>query len=243
MDHITFGNKRITYTIKRGNRKKTLAINVTPASQVIVLAPGHLSREKIRTFVEKKARWIMAKQEHFKRLAVLFPEREFVSGEQILLLGRRYRLKIVEEENSRLPKLSGRRIFVSVDRNLDSNKRKEIIKDVLKKWYIVRASKIVKQRVNRYCKLMDLFPKEVIIKDQKKRWASCSKDGTLRFNWRISMAPISIVDYIVVHELCHLKIKNHSSDFWKLVSITLPDYQKRRDWLKNNIGIFRLASK
>jgi len=90
---------------------------------------------------------------------------------------------------------------------------------------------------------MDLFPKEIIIKDQKKRWASCSKDGTLRFNWRISMAPISIVDYIVVHELCHLKVKSHSSDFWKLVSITLPDYQKRRDWLKNNIGIFRFTSK
>jgi len=93
MDHITFGNRRITYTIKRGNRKKTLAINVTSASQIIVLAPGHLSREKIRTFVEKKARWIMAKQEHFKRLAVLFPEREFVSGEQILLTGPKVPIK------------------------------------------------------------------------------------------------------------------------------------------------------
>jgi len=192
MDHIIFGNRQIKYTVKRGNRKKTLAINVTPSSQVIVLAPGHLRREEIKAFVEKKARWILAKQEHFKRLAVLFPEREFVSGEQILLLGRRYRLKIMEEGNSNVPNLSGRRISVFVDRNLDSNKR------------------------------------------------SCSKDGTLRFNWRISMAPISIVDYIVVHELCHLKIKNHSTDFWKLVSIALPDYQKRRDWLKNNIGIFRL---
>jgi predicted metal-dependent hydrolase len=131
MDHITFGNSRITYTIKRGNRKKTLAINVTPASQVIVLAPGHLRRKEIKTFVEKKARWILAKQEHFEKLVMLFPEREFVSGEQILLLGRRYRLKIVEEENSSVPKLSGRRISVSVDRNLDSNKRKEIIRDVL----------------------------------------------------------------------------------------------------------------
>ena len=122
MDHITFGNRQIKYTIKRGNRKKTLAINVTPSSQVIVLAPGHLRREEIKPFVEKKARWILAKQEHFKRLAVLFPEREFVSGEQILLLGRRYRLKIVEEENSGVLKLIGRRICVSIEKNLDSNK-------------------------------------------------------------------------------------------------------------------------
>ena len=146
----------------------------------------------------------------------------------------------MEEENSSGLRLSGRRIIVSVNRNLDSNNRKEIIKDVMQKWYIAKATKIVKQRINRYCKILDLFPKEIIIKDQKKRWASCSKDGALRFNWRISIAPISIVDYVVVHELCHLEIKDHSSDFWKLVSIALPDYQKRRDWLKNNTGIFRL---
>ena len=240
MDYIIFGTRRIKYIIKRGNRKKTLAINVTPASQVIVFAPGHLSREEIKIFVKKKAQWILAKQEHFRTLAMLFPEKEFASGEQVLLLGRKYRLKIVEEENSSGLRLSGRRIIVSVDRNLDSNKRKEIIKDVMKKWYIAKATKIVKQRVNRYCKILDLFPREIIIKDQKKRWASCSKDGALRFNWWIAIAPISVVDYVVVHELCHLEIKDHSSDFWKLVSITLPDYQKRRDWLKNNTGIFRL---
>jgi len=240
MDYINFGTKRIDYTIKRGNRKKTLAINVTLASQVIVLAPNNFSREKIKTIVKKKALWILEKQEHFKRLAMLFPEKELVSGEQILLLGRKYRLKIKEENYLSIPKLSGRRLFIYVHSNLAPEDRKEIIKDTLIKWYFEKSSKIIKQRVNRYSKLLNLFPKKVIIKDQKKRWASCSKDGTLRFNWRISMAPVSIIDYIVVHELCHLKIKNHSSDFWKLLSIAMPDYQNRRNWLKNNTTIFRL---
>lgn len=240
MDYINFGTKRIDYTIKRGNRKKTLAINVTLASQVIVLAPNNFSREKIKTIVKKKALWILEKQEHFKRLAMLFPEKELVSGEQILLLGRKYRLKIKEENYLSIPKLSGRRLFIYVHSNLAPEDRKEIIKDTLIKWYFEKSSKIIKQRVNRYSKLLNMFPKKVIIKDQKKRWASCSKDGTLRFNWRISMAPVSIIDYIVVHELCHLKIKNHSSDFWKLLSIAMPDYQNRRNWLKNNTTIFRL---
>jgi len=240
MDYINFGTKRIDYTVKRGNRKKTLAINVTLASQVIVLAPNNFSREKIKTIVKKKALWILEKQEHFKRLAMLFPEKELVSGEQILLLGRKYRLKIKEENYLSIPKLSGRRLFIYVHSNLAPEDRKEIIKDTLIKWYFEKSSKIIKQRVNRYSKLLNMFPKKVIIKDQKKRWASCSKDGTLRFNWRISMAPVSIIDYIVVHELCHLKIKNHSSDFWKLLSIAMPDYQNRRNWLKNNTTIFRL---
>ena len=239
MDYINFGTKRIDYTIKRGNRKKTLAINVTLASQVIVLAPNDLSREKIETIVKKKSLWILGKQEHFKRLIMLFPEKELVSGEQILLLGRKYRLKIKEKNFSSALKLSGRKIFISVARNLDSNKRKEKIRDALIKLYFEKSTKIIKQRVNRYSKLLNLFPKKVIIKDQKKRWASCSSDGILRFNWRIAIAPISIVDYIVVHELCHLKVKNHSSDFWKLVSVAIPDYQKRKDWLKNNTTIFR----
>lgn len=240
MDYINFGTKRIGYTIKRGNRKKTLAINVTLTSQVIVLAPNDFSREKIKTIVKKKALWILEKQEHFKRLAVLFPEKELVSGEQILLLGRKYRLKIKEENCSSALKLSGRKIFISVARNLDSNKRKEKIRDALIEWYFEKSTKIIKQRVNRYSKLLNLFPKKIIIKDQKKRWASCSSDGILRFNWLIAIAPISIVDYVVVHELCHLKVKNHSLDFWKLVSIAIPDYQKRKDWLKNNTTIFRL---
>ena len=205
-----------------------------------MLAPNNFSREKIKTIVKKKALWILEKQEHFKRLAMLFPKKEFVSGEQILLLGRKYRLKIKEENYLSIPKLSGRRLFIYVHSNLAPEDRKEIIKDTLIKWYFIKSTKIIKQRITRYGKLLDLFPKKVIIKDQKKRWASCSSDGILRFNWRIAIAPISIVDYVVVHELCHLKVKNHSSDFWKLVSVAIPDYQKRKDWLKNNTTIFRL---
>jgi len=242
MEYINYGRKRIDYKIKRGKRKKTLAINITPAAQVIVLAPEFLSREEIGKIVRKKARWILKKQEFFKALEVLYPKKEFVSGEQILYLGHKYRLKVKESEKqcSGEPELVGRRIYISVAKNLNPESREKTIKDTLINWYFSKAEQIIKSRVNRYSKILNVKPKDIKIKNQKKRWGSCSSNGILRFNWRVAIAPISIIDYIVVHELSHLKIKNHSPDFWRFVSLALPDYQERRNWLKNNTAMFRL---
>lgn len=242
MEHIKYGKKRIDYKIKRGKRKKTVAINVAPTAQVVVLVPNFVSKDDIGKIVKKKARWILEKQEFFRALAALYPEKEFISGEQILYLGHKYRLKVkqVGKECSSEPKLVGRRIYISVNKKLGPKDRKKIIKDALINWYFSKSEQIIKSRVNRYSKMLDIKPQDIKIKNQKKRWGSCSSNGILRFNWRVAIAPISIIDYIVVHELSHLKIKNHSSDFWKLVSLALPDYQERRDWLKNNAAIFRL---
>ena len=133
MEYINYGKKRIEYSIKRGKRKKTLAINVTQSAHVIVLVPNNYDKENISKIIKKKARWIIEKQEYFNRLSMLFPEKEFISGEQILFLGRKYRLKIKEEQNKCLsiPKLIGRRIFVSISQNLDPIEKKKIIKDSL----------------------------------------------------------------------------------------------------------------
>lgn len=242
MEYINYGKKRIDYRIKRGKRKKTVAINVAPTAQVVVLVPNFVSRDDIGKIVKKKARWILEKQEFFRALAALYPEKEFISGEQILYLGHKYRLKVkqVGRECPGEPKLAGRRIYISVNKKLGPEDRKKIIKDALINWYFSKSEQIIKSRVNRYSKMLDIKPQDIKIKNQKKRWGSCSSNGILRFNWRVAIAPISIIDYIVVHELSHLKIKNHSPDFWKLVSLALPDYQERRDWLKNNAAIFRL---
>jgi len=242
MEKIKYGKKTIEYRIKRGKRKKTVAINITPTSQVLVLAPGFISRCDISKIVKKKARWILEKQEFFRALAALYPEKEFISGEQILFLGRKYRLKVkqVQGGSAITPKLIGRRMFVSVSEGLSRIEKKKSIKDAVLKWYFSKSERIITKRVNRYSEFIGVKPMETKIKDQKKRWGSCSNNGILRFNWRIAIAPMSIIDYVVVHELCHLKIKNHSPDFWRLVSLAMPDYQKRRDWLKNNAGMFRL---
>lgn len=242
MEKIKFGSARLEYCIRRGKRKNTVAIHVTSPTQVIVLAPSTLGEDKIKEIVKKKARWILEKQKHLKKLELLFPKKEFTSGEQVLFLGRRYRLKIIrsaEGERSGLH-VSGRKILVTIDHRLTEEEKKESIKEALVEWYFSEAERIIGERVDRYGSFFEVVPELIKIKDQQKRWGSCSQNGILRFNWRIVMAPISIIDYVVVHELCHLKVKNHTQKFWKLVSLAIADYKKRREWLKTNSPRFYL---
>ena len=242
MERVHFGSRHLEYSIQRGRRKKTVAIQVTSPTQVVVLAPLSLEKEKIREIVQKKAQWIFNKQEILKKTEALLPRKEFTSGEQVLFLGRRYRLKVLDGEGRQAAQLElkGRRICVEVYSQLAPEEKKEAIKDALKHWYFTEAEKVINNRVRRFSRLLEIVPSGVKIRDQQTRWGSCSQSGVLRFNWRIAMAPISVLDYVVVHELCHIKIKNHSQDFWRLVSLVIPDYRKRREWLKTNYPMFYL---
>lgn len=238
MEKITFGGKLIGYRIKRGKGKKSIAIKVSDTSQVIVSAPKGLSKEKIREIVEKKAGWIDRKQAYFKELNKLYPKKEYISGEQVLFRGRKYRLKIIETGDSPSTEMTlmGRRISIFIKKNLPERKKKETIKEALAKWFQSRSLEFISQRAKRYGQLLNLTPKKIIVRNQEKRWGSCSKSGVLRFNWRISMAPVSIIDYVVVHEICHLKERNHSSDFWRQVALVILDYKRRRQWLRENFA-------
>ncbi|MGB8953083.1 MAG: SprT family zinc-dependent metalloprotease [Candidatus Aminicenantales bacterium] len=242
MEKIKFGSKNLEYIIQRGKRKRTVAIQVNSPTQVVVLAPFSLDKEKIREIVRKKAKWIIEKQKHLKKLELLSPKKEFTSGEQVLFLGRRYRLKILNSAERQPGKLEfiGRRVIITVDSHLAPENRKDVIKNTLMEWYFTEAGRIITERINRYSHIIEISPKKIKIRNQQKRWGSCSQSGVLRFNWRIIMAPISIIDYVAVHELCHLKIKNHSQKFWKLVSLAIPNYRKRREWLKLNSPMFYL---
>jgi len=242
MASINLGNKNIEYQVKRGKRKKTVAINISQDAQITVRAPRFVSNDEISKIITKRARWILEKQEEIRKQAAQSPKKEFVSGEQFLYLGHHYIL-LVEMMNQNYlitPHIAQQEIHVTVPSFLNAEERKRIIRNALIKWYYNQAEQIIKERVNYYSQLLDVSANKVIIKEQKRRWGSCSMSGIIRFNWRAIIAPLSILDYIVVHELCHLKIKNHSSDFWNLVSSLIPDYKKQRFWLKNNMGLFKI---
>lgn len=241
MNYVSYGARRIAYRIKIGKRKKTVAISINPNAQVVISVPPFLTQGAVRDLVRKKARWIFSKQAYFKNTARLFPKKEWVSGEEVLFLGRRYRLKIKRLETKEAVLAAeriGRRILVTVPQDFEEGKR--AIRDALVEWFIPEAETIIQQRVKRYCEQLGIQPKKVIIKNQERRWGSCSKNGVVRLNWKIIMAPISIVDYVIVHELCHLRITNHSQEFWKLVASILSDYPTRRSWLKANRPAFNL---
>jgi len=236
MAFIQFGNKKINFEIKRGNRERSVTIHVRPGTEVTVLAAQNLNEEKIRMILQKKARWIIEKQEQLRNHGDSNPAKEFVSGESFLYLGRNYRLKVVKSSagSDGKCKLVNGRLLVETNEKPDSESQKVAVRKALIEWYLEHAENKIKERVNRFALQIGKWPASVEIKNQARRWGSCSHNGMVRLNWKIIMAPLSVIDYVIVHELCHLVYPQHSSQFWQKVQSIIPNYKKRRDWLKGN---------
>ena len=149
-------------------------------------------------------------------------------------LGRQYRLKVIrsDSERNKKCKLVGGRFVVTISHHLNGEKAKEHVKKALSDWYFKRAEEKIPERVNIYIKRLGKQPEKIEIKNHKKRWGSCSRNGVVRFNWKIVMAPVTVLDYVLVHELCHLIYPHHSDQFWKKVGAIIPDYDKRRNRLR-----------
>jgi len=236
MDFIRFGTKKINFEIKRGNRERSVAIYVRPGTEVTVLAPRNLNEEKIRMILQKKARWIIEKQEQLRNHGDSNLAKEFVSGESFPYLGKNYRLKVVRSSagSDGKCKLVNGRLLVETNGNSDAESGKIAVRKALMEWYLEHAENKVRERLDRFASQIGKWPASVELKNQVRRWGSCSHNGMVRLNWKIIMAPLSVIDYVIVHELCHLVYPQHSSEFWQKVQSIIPNYKKRRDWLRGN---------
>ena len=236
MKHVTFGHTKIKYDIKRGKRKKTVALVIQPHTTVIVLSPRFLSEDRIRQVIVKRAGWILEQQEKIKKLRTDYPMKEFVSGESFPYLGRQYRLKIARSDSLKNApcKLIGGRFLIGIDRKSEDKNLSGHVRKKLAEWYRARAEEKIYERICKYAELLGKYPKKIMIRDQQRRWGSCSHTGIIRLNWKIIMAPLSVLDYVIVHELCHLTLRDHSDKFWNKLGSIIPDYKKKRQWLKEN---------
>jgi len=196
----------------------------------------------VAQFVQRRAPWILKRQEHYRELSQRYPKKEFTSGESFPLFGKSHRLKIIHKEGVRQPScaLINGRLVVNVNGQMGEELQK-MVQTTIKKWYLSQAEEKILEKVGRYQKVLGILPRRIKIGDQKTRWGSCSRSGNLRFNWRLATMPISILEYVVVHELAHLRAHNHSDRFWRIIQSVLPDYKQRRDWLQKN-GITRSLS-
>lgn len=235
MEQITVGNTEIKYTIQRSNRK-TIGLIVDPENGVIIRSPQKLSREKIKDVVKKKSPWLIEKLGEVEKIKPKPRAKEFLSGEKLPYLGRRYRLKVTQNEEIKKPdiKLYQGKFHIETPSNLTGSKKIEELKKGMTQWYRDHAEEKIKERVANYQEQLGVEINRIRIKEQKKRWGSCSSKKNLNFNWRLIMAPISVIDYIVVHELTHLIHPNHSKEFWKTVETIIPDYREKQEWLKIN---------
>lgn len=151
------------------------------------------------------------------------------NGTRLPYLGKEYTLEIRKYLSYKKPgvMLDGEKLVI-----LTADIHSSTIKNAVFQWYLSRAKVVILQRVEFYQKQLQETVEDIRIKDVKSRWGSCSSKRNLNFNWRLVMAPLEVLDYVVVHELCHLKEMNHSKAFWNLVEDILPDYQEQRAWLK-----------
>jgi predicted metal-dependent hydrolase len=222
------------YQVFRRPRRKTAYISVNPDCSVRILVPSALTDEKIIELVNRKSRWIRTKIAHFQEINHNQKQREYVSGESFTYLGRNYRLKINSGGMSETVKLMNGRFNIYLPPEITDFDRERFVVDQLTSWYKERAIIRLRQKTVRYAKQLGVVPVSVGLRDYKSQWGSCQTDGKIYYNWKIIIAPHSIVDYVAVHELCHLVYHDHSKQFWKLLETIIPDYIKRKKWLKVN---------
>lgn len=217
--------KDIEYFLKKSERKTT-SIYIERDGSVSILAPQPFDIEKIESIVEKKRSWIyknLAEWEDLNRTKI---QREYVNGESFLYMGRNYRLQMVEEQDEALKYRNGQFWL----RSSAINEAPEHFKS----FYKLKLEKKLNERINLFSKRMGEEVSSVKVMELKNRWASCSAKGAVNFHWKCAMFPISVLDYIVVHELAHIKYQKHSADFWRYVEKILPQYEEQKSWLKSN---------
>lgn len=228
---MQYGDKILEFEVVR-SRRRTLAIAVESSASVIVRAPMTLPSQKILEIVEQKADWINNKLAFWQKAQDEKREREIARGKSLLYLGKYYslQLEVVPGLKKDSIRLEAEKIVVQTGEG-----KQESIAKALNKWYREKARELIVQRVLYYGSFFDSKPLAVHIKEQKKRWGSCTYDNKLLFNWRCIMARSEALDYVVVHELSHMVHKNHSPAFWQLVETILPGYRQEKKWLKENV--------
>ncbi|MEA4909157.1 MAG: SprT family zinc-dependent metalloprotease [Anaerolineaceae bacterium] len=201
-----------------------MAIRVTHEGPVVVRAPLRTSEAQIRRWVETRREWVEKKLAAVQ--AATPPAHQYANGEAFLFQGRPYPLRLTARARPRLA-FDGRAFTLS-------ESCRENGAAVFQAWYREQARRILPERTAVLAQRLGVAPGGVRLSGARTRWGSCSARGQINLNWRLVMAPPEVLDYVIVHELAHLKVRNHSKTFWALVESWLPGYAVQRRWLKDN---------
>ena len=227
IDQIEFGSITIIYTLEYSERK-TLGITVTPDMNVLVRAPFDASCDKIREKLKTKAPWIIKQKSFFLSFHPKTPDRKYISGETHLYLGRQYRLKIILGSTESV-KLKGKFIEVTT---LD----KSNVPSLMKTWYLERARHKFNIQaiplITQFAKY-NVNPSSIILRNMPSRWGSCTPKGKIILNPELIKAPKICIDYVIIHELCHLVHHDHTQKFIDLQTKEMPDWSKWKSKLEN----------
>jgi predicted metal-dependent hydrolase len=232
---IPYGSKHITFALEYSPRK-TLAIEVHPDSSIIVKAPIDATIESIESKIIHRATWIARQQRQFDQYALPLPAPECVSGEGYRYLGRQYRLKLIENSTDKIRLWQGR-----LEVNTPTPFDRVQVERSISHWFRDRALIIFSERYQYCTKLVASYAIEHHIgfelRTMSKRWGSCTPKGKIFINPLLVSAPKDCIDYVIVHELCHLRFSNHSSSFYRLLTSIMPDWIDRKHRLNNQVEL------
>ncbi|WP_018923564.1 M48 family metallopeptidase [Salsuginibacillus kocurii] len=232
MPTIDYGKTQILYCHYIQNRKD-IKIAVDLVNGVVVYTPSDVDKNKLDEILQQKASWITQKLDELNEVKTNIEPKEFVSGEKLPYLGRNYRLKVFKEpvQYASIQLKQGRFIAV-VPHGWSQDQIQQELEKHLIEWYRQYGLKKVLERTDYYQALLGVKPHSLQLRTQHKRWGTCTPKGDIYINWRIVMAPIHVIDYVIVHELAHLIVPEHNERFWQLVKSTLPDYEASKEWLR-----------
>ena len=237
-----FGTE-ISFEVDRSSRRRNITIEIADGGKVIAKTPKRVEDGEIEKVVRDNARWILTKLADAKKNRSAKAKRKFEDGETLLFKGDEYKLKLVDATGA-FPVgevlLEDGTLAVSVFLELAASDPLSAVRDPLVQWYKQQAAIHFRSRASHFAGLFGVEVRQVIIRDQKRRWGSCNAQGELRFCYRLIMADPNVIDYVIAHEVCHLLEMNHSAAYWDTLANVMPDYKARRHELRRIGGMLVL---
>jgi predicted metal-dependent hydrolase len=221
--------RSIPYTLKRSAQARYVRFEIKQSSGLVVVIPKSYNQRRLSELLRKKSSWITRQMARYQDDGPDVPSKKLEIGDTVLFLGRELTLA-ADGPGDRYRQIRREQDTLIIPRVFQDARMME----ALREWFRSEATAIIQRKADEFSNRSGLHFKKLSIREQRTRWGSCSRKGTLSFNWKLIMAPESVLDYVVIHEVAHLKEMNHSGKFWKLVASYCPDWKVHREWLKRN---------
>lgn len=223
---IQLADKLITYTLKRSSRRRSIGLQINDHGLTVSM-PLRASEKWLHTVLQEKAGWVVNKLENWQTSKA--PVQKWVDGELIMFRGETFTLRTIVGRVKALPQIMSGELLIHVP----ETGKPLFIKKTILKWYKLEAQRVFSECVEHFAPLMRVVPREIKLTSARTQWGNCSAQGVIRLNWQLVTMPLPLIDYVVIHELAHLREMNHSPAFWRVVAGVCPDYVKIRKELRN----------
>lgn len=233
---VVLASGELPYQFIASSRRRSLSISIDEQGDVSIYAPKSSPENEILAFIKEKEQWLLKNIKKQKDHHARLNSKSYDSGHEFLFLGKKHAL-IVHQKEVKRSRISFDEIkwVVTVPLGLEAQEKESLVRSKLLQWYRAQAEEVMGGRIFHYSRIMKVEPKKIAIRDQKRIWGCCDHNSqTIHLNWQLILSPLKVIDYVVIHELAHLTVPNHSRRFWARVAKFMPDYKETKKWLSQN---------